>query len=206
MLAGLSALILATGCTEDGVPDLKTAPALAGIESALASTLPNGDLDECPVDDFETLLGDSFDLLDDELVDRSLLGETQAARFETASTPSEAIVCAQRSDTGEALGFYLLEAPADILTFSNESTGLPIGAVTVEVSESRLFRGGQFFKVCVEANEAAELGYCQVNWLDENVMVSAFASGSGAFDLDVNALQERFQYILPTIIDRLGDS
>lgn len=206
MLAGFSVLVLATGCTEDGVPDLDTAPAADGIKSALASTQPNGDFDECPVDDFESLLDDSFALLDDELVRRSLLAESQTGRFETGSTPAQAITCAQRTDSGDAVGFSALEAPADIFAFSNESIGLPPEAVTVEVRESRLFRGGQFFKVCVEVKGAPEVEYCQVDWLDENVMVSAFAFGSGAFDLDVNGLQERFQYILPTIIDRLSDN
>jgi hypothetical protein len=204
MLLGLSAAFLATGCLEDGLPDLDTAPVADGIRSNLDSANDDDTFTRCPVDDFRRLLEDSFALLDDEVVRESLVGDVVTERVETASSPAEAIACGLTTDTGSASTFLFLEAPADVTTFSNDFTELPLGAATVDVDESRLFRGGQFYRVCMVADAAPRVEYCQVNWLDDNVMLGVMAAGVGAGQIDVNALQERFQYVLPTIVDRLG--
>lgn len=206
MLAGLSALLLATGCTDDGLPDLDTAPAVTGVQSALASAQPNDDLDECPVDDFEELLDDSFELLDDDLIRQTMLGMPASSKFETTTSPAETVGCRLVAESGAVAGFNLLEAPQDLTTFANEFTGLPSSVVTVDINESRPFRGGQFNRVCVDVLEAPELDYCEVNWLDDTLMVSVFVRGAGALDTNLNGLQERFQYVVPIIVERLADS
>ncbi len=201
--------LITVGCTDDGVPDLETAPAIAQLRSTFDVNGTGADLDGCPIDDFENLLDDAFALVDDQIIRDALLGSTQTSTFETASTPSEALACELFTADGAGVGFYLLDAPDDIVAFSNEfagaiEDGVAVEGVTVDVDESRLFRGGRLHRVCVSNDGAPEFDYCEVDWLDDNLMVGVFALGEGATSIDLNGLEERYQYVLPTIVDRLS--
>ncbi|BAN03373.1 hypothetical protein [Ilumatobacter coccineus] len=195
--------LIAVGC-DDGVPDLDTEPAAERIRALLDANGADVDLDECPVADFSTLLADSFELLDDQLVRDALVGASRSTTFSTDSTPAAGIACELVDESGATAGFVFLDAPADLAAFTSDLATGSLDGVTVDVDESRLYRGGRFHRVCADADTSA-LDSCAVDWLDDDVMIGVFATGEGAIEIDVDDLQERFEYLLPTIVERLGD-
>lgn len=190
---------------DDGVPDLDTLPAVGNIDAIIERSGSDAELDECPMGDVGPLLDTTFDLLDDDIVRSALAGAPATSTYDSRTEQGAFVTCDLIGDDG-TVGFYVVDAPDDIAVFTDGFIGMPLDGVTIDIDESRLFRGGRFHHVCVNDTVDPGLSFCEVDWIDDNVMVGVFLAGNEAQVVDVDDLEERFQYVLPTLIERLSDT
>ena len=194
LLAALVLVPLASGCLDDGLPDLQTGPVLLRIDEL-------GDVtrdDDCPIDDVASLLGETCELVDTAAV-RSALDGSLVARTTPGASGSPQLTCELTGTDGQ-LAIEVTEAPSDIAQYATSFARRPRDA---GVDESTEFRGGRFHRVCTSGDVATQR--CGVAWVDPVILVAVSVTGADASDLDVRAVEERFAYVLPLVVDRLTD-
>lgn len=207
---GLAAVFVAAGCTDDGVPDLDTAPALVSFESLVADNTERAVADagpddnayavlaQCPIADAQTIVEASFDLIDTPGLTAALNQESAGIVTVRSSLDQPDLECSQGVDP--EVGIYVTPAPDDLVAYAARRV-----FQEPELDESRLFRGGRFHRICAARNGPMVQDVCEVVWIDANLLIGVFLRQPFADDVDVNRIEERFQYVLPTIVDQLTE-
>ena len=204
-VVGVAAAALTTsGCLDDGVPDLKTAPIAVRADQIIDSITPGETiaLATCPVDDHASLIEDSLDLVDDPVVVAVLEGEPGADVTGRGGDVPAGIRCTLRSPAGSA-AIEIGPAPA---TADARAAALAAQfGQPFTVDESRLYRGGRFHRICSQATGSDDtIERCEVAWTDDLVIVSIVVTGPGATDLLLDDVEERYSYMLPLVVDRFA--
>lgn len=203
MAATIAAAAAVSSCSS-GPGALDTEPVAQLIDDVLDNVLDDdfAELDECLIDDADDLLDDTFDDVDEDVVDEALRGEFEALAFDLGSV--EYLDCSLFAEEN-GVGFYFAEAPRDFEDFSFDlaSGGDSEADADVDIDEGEEFRGGQFFEVCAEFE--GEVSYCELDWLDDNILIGVYILSTDADRVDLDDVEVRFREILPEIVADLGD-
>lgn len=176
------------------------------VADVIDDTLDDADFEEddtaavdCPVDDWDDIVEDTLADFDDDVVELALDGD----RDETAYIESsdESIDCSYFGDDAGA-GLFMLEAPRDVDEYTEEFATGGEGGARVDIDPTNEYRGGQFRHVCVEYDDDDASGYCQVEWVDDDLLIGIYVFGDGADRIDTDDLEVAFAPQLDLIADQ----
>ncbi len=205
-----------TGCSLVGEADIETEAATAAVNDIIEGARPNlddfglADLDRCPFDPGGSLLTQAVTEVadnDDVLVARS--AELAPAVYE-ASPEIPLMVACDRFNELSGVGLVVASAPDDFDRFveifaqgSDETT-----SHSVERLGSTDHRGGTLHRVCAESldesdTEDGAISYCEIDWVDENLMVTVYVSGPKSLDVDLDALEAGLVSVLEDVVSNL---
>ena len=192
-------VLAVAGCTEDG-PPLVTEPVVESLDG-LVGDFGTGttELASCPIDRFAGVIDDTLANVDDPVV-RDALDGAPSVVLDGATGP--VLSCSLTGDAAASTGIVVRAAPAELERFAAEVAG---AGATVDVDESVLHRGGRFHRICVEYDTEPERNYCEVDWLDERVLIGVYVRGPEAERVDTDEIEEQYRYLVPIIVDRLTE-
>ncbi|MEM9040489.1 MAG: hypothetical protein AAGD33_11390 [Actinomycetota bacterium] len=218
----LVGVLTLTGCLDDGVPDLESAPVLETLDRLAGTNPAGGALDACPIEEFEELVDNSVELVDESVTRAALDGSSRAEVVVVERTDGAVpVIECEITAPGGALGLRLARSPGE--RDAHEEFG---GALDAVVSGSRsgevssflsdVYRGGEFVRVCID-HDADVDDLCSVDWVDRGnlpeedrvddeeprALVGLWIRGDGALDLDLRLVEERWRLMLPLVIQRL---
>ncbi len=75
------------------------------------------------------------------------------------------------------------------------------GGADVDIDPTNEYRGGQFRHVCVDYDDES-LGYCQVEWVDDDLLIGLYVFGDDADRIDLDDLEVAFAPQLDLIADQ----
>ncbi len=151
----------------------------------------------CPIDDWQDIVEDSFEQLSDEdLVRDALRTNDTSAAFEFDG--GDYLDCSF-FDADESLGagLFFLEAPRDADDYAEEFAG---DDARVDIDETNEYRGGRFRHVCVEFSDDDITPYCQVEWLNDDVLIGLYIFGEDADRIDTELLETGFRPQLDAVM------
>lgn len=200
--------IVAAACG-DGLPVLETEPVRSrrdavANDAGYSSETPFVQLDDCPIEAFESVIEDSVAAIDDPVVRAALDGEPTTYISAANDAGEPLLACALFGDEGEGVGIYVVDAPADLDEYVEESAEFDDGGVSITIDESRELRGGRFHHVCVRYDDVDD-GYCEVVWIDESVLIGLFVTGAGGDRVDTDGIEENYRYLVPIVVERLSE-
>lgn len=222
----LVAVVTLSGCLDDGVPDLESGPVLDTLDRIAGSNPSTATLASCPVGEFEELIENSVELVDEPVVRAALDGATRAdlVVVEQADGPSPVVRC-EVASPGGTIGLRLAVSPGEpseherfAAAFEATVAANPADDPTSVLSDR--YRGGEFVRVCVDHRSDAD-DTCSVDWVDRGALsqderatidpederpralVGLTVRGPGALDLDLRLVEERWRLMLPLVIQRL---
>ncbi len=212
-----AAVVLAGGCSLTGEADIETTAAAVTIEGVvddaeaeLSDTGGYADLERCPMDPGGILLTRAVDgLTENEDVARGQANELVPVVNEIEAAIPVLVAC-DRFDDFSGVGLVVAQAPADfdryLRIFNQGSDGEP--DLSVERFGSSEHRGGTLHRVCVEDQDAQtedeDISYCEVNWLDQNLLVTVYVSGPTSLGIDLDVLEAGLVSILDDVMVNLG--
>lgn len=143
-------------------------------------------------------------LVDDGVMDAPL----QAGLFRPATGAEVQVACDQfeGGDSIVGVGVYAQSAVGNLESYTRLiSDADALDGTDVTVVSSATYRGGTFFHVCVRyAGELAQHSYCEVDWMDQNVLVGAYVSGERSDQINLAVLEESLSEQIVPIVERLG--
>ena len=177
------------------------------IADVIDNTIDDADFDDddfadvdCPIDDWDDVVEDILADFDDDIVELALDGEPDEAAY--IDPIGESIDCsfyAEESNVGA--GLFMLEAPRDVDEYTEEFANAGEGGARVDIDPTNEYRGGQFRHVCVEYDDDAS-GYCQVEWVDDDLLIGLYVFGDDADRIDLDDLEVAFAPQLDLIADQ----
>jgi len=103
--------------------------------------------------------------------------------------------------SGSIIGLQIASAPLDFATFQQEfSDPESTGDVTIDIVESGERSGGRFLQTRFDGTDNPLLTSREVAWLDDNVLIFAYAFGEPLSDIDLDTVQQRLDDQLANII------
>ncbi|MDQ3311716.1 MAG: hypothetical protein M3517_06360 [Actinomycetota bacterium] len=194
VVLGAAATVVVVG--RDGNEALDTEAASERLDDEIRQS--DGDLDDCPVDEFRDVLAGAIEPVDnDELFDTIDLGEESVELNDPGDAgDASTILCDVEvpSDSGERTVSLALSPEGDKLV---EVVGDIDGVELEEVGE---FRGGTFTLVTYDA----DTDFVTIIWTDEHLGVGLAVGVSDAPDVDQDALREGFEAAIPGIVEQLA--
>ncbi|MEM8745865.1 MAG: hypothetical protein AAGF91_04115 [Actinomycetota bacterium] len=218
----LVGVLTLSGCLDDGVPDLESTPVLDTLDRIAGTSPAGGPLESCPIEEFEELVANSVELVD-EPVTRAALEGSSRAEVVVVERPVGAVpvIECQITAPGGALGLRLAASPGEREAheeFAGTFDAVVSGSRSGEVSSflSDVYRGGEFVRMCVDHDDDVD-DLCSVDWVDRGnlpeedraddeeprALVGLWIRGDGALDLDLRLVEERWRLMLPLVIERL---
>ena len=164
------------------------------IADAIDETVDDAEFDDdfaeldCPVDDWDDIVEDTLADFDEDLIERALEGEPDETALIDAG--AETIDCAFFADDA-GVGLFMLEAPRDIDEYTEEFATGGEDDARVDIDPTNDYRGGQFRHVCVDYDDD-DAGYCQVEWVDDDVLIGIFVFGEDYDRVDLDDLETAF--------------
>ncbi|MEM8922349.1 MAG: hypothetical protein AAGD35_02530 [Actinomycetota bacterium] len=213
----VAAATAVAGCVVPGLPGggdgLDTAPAaerIAAIANEAAPDVGNWEeLPDCPFSPGGAVLTTAAAELDSLSADAALSAELFAGVdfFSFAQPPL--LACDRFDDvSNSSLGVFASQAPDDMETYIREflttRDGDDEGEVTpFDYSLSGEHRGGRFHRICV--NEPADDNvYCEVDWVDDHVLIGFYVGGDGSQDIDMAAMEDGLARVLDDVLAGLA--
>ncbi|MEM9563391.1 MAG: hypothetical protein AAGA93_12275 [Actinomycetota bacterium] len=224
-LGAIAVAVLAVSACAGGDPDVDTeraAEALTRIE-ARSDVGPGGfaDLERCPHDPGGALLAET-------VAEQDLTAVAEAQRTELVAAVSSIgddlpllLSCDRFGDTS-GIGLLVSSAPADFDAYldgflagdgdSGADPGNDDGddadgpAPTVDRLGTEDHRGGVLHRLCVRDGADDALDYCEVDWLDDRLLVTVYVSGATATETDLDALQAGLAGVLDEVVANLAES
>ena len=96
-------------------------------------------------------------------------------------------------------------APADVAAFSQAFANPEgIDGIDITVTESGAGRGGTFFQVCSVDTVDPTFSYCEVDWIADGLMVTAWVAGAESGGVDLDALQRGLEAQLDFVLTNLS--
>ena len=194
---------VAAAC-DSGPGAFETEPIAELIEDVIDDSFDDddfADFEDCLIDDADDIIEDLFADVDEAAI--ALDGEYTATAYDTDA--GDLYDCGFAEDeTDVFVGLYLTEGPRDLERYHERlGAGDDPDLIDVDIDEGDEFRGGQFFEVCVE--DDGDALYCEINWLDDNLLVGVYYIGDDSDRVDLDDVAPLFESALPDIIDDLAD-
>lgn len=164
------------------------------IADAIDATIDDAEFDDdvadvdCPVDGWDDIVEDTLADLGDDVIERALDGEPDETAVIDAG--AETIDCAFFADDAGA-GLFMLEAPRDVDEYTEDFASGDVDDARVDIDPTNVYRGGQFRHVCVDYDDD-DAGYCQVEWVDDDVLIGIFVFGDDFDRVDLDDLETAF--------------
>ncbi|MEL6984731.1 MAG: hypothetical protein AAFO29_20050 [Actinomycetota bacterium] len=201
------------GACSNSEPDLDTDSAAANltvIVDSVAPLLDDGfaDIDQCPLDPDASLLLRAIQDLDGDDVITAKRGEDSPGLFEVGPGLPLLITC-DRFESTSGIGLVASTAPTDfdryvevLATGENENPG-----VMIDRRSSTDHRGGTLHRICVRVDaEQNELDYCEVDWVDDNLLITVYVAGPSALDTNLDGLEAGLIAVLDDVVTNLADA
>lgn len=192
---------------------LDTAPAVAELQALFEEAESTGSvatLDECPLGRMHRSLDDLWVDSDDVVTAPGLGGIRSVSVYAFAPDFSAMVSCDRyaddESDVAGGIGAFAMLAPPSIRAFV-ESFAVVDEADPPEISvdEAGRSQGGQFYRVCVRYPDDEVSNYCEVDWLNGDLLLGTYVAGPNATDADLGAVEAVFAAELPRYIETLGE-
>lgn len=213
----LSLAILGSGCAFPfgGESDIETSAASAAVGELLESVLERPDagadvgLDACPFDADGALLAEAVSGIESPDVDRSM-SDRSIATASVNAIDGGFLLCIRFDPESESvIGMDVSSAPDDFESylqnyldpFDQYADGSADG-LTVERSAVD-YRGGTLHQICVEYSDSPATNFCEVDWVNDDLLVAVYVVGPETGDLNVEALQQGLSTVLPEITSNL---
>lgn len=176
------------------------------VADVIDDTLDEAEFDDdiaqvdCPVDDWDDIVEDTLADFDDDVVELALEGDRDETAYLDPS--GESIDCSYfAEDPSAGVGLFMLEAPRDVDEYTEEFATGGEGSADVDIDPTNEYRGGQFRHVCVDYDDES-LGYCQVEWVDDDLLIGLYVFGDDADRIDLDDLEVAFAPQLDLIADQ----
>ncbi len=210
MAGALALAVLLGACSSGDVLD--TGPAATGLDALVAAeNLGPGEirtLDSCPQDPTGSLLTAALDGIENPTVEVAAGGEREPSAGSYEGVDLVLVGCDRYGDEAEAVGLLVSRAPDD---FDAYLEGLFLdpelvdpGTFEIDRRSSEGHRGGTFHQVCVADTIDPEFSSCEVDWIDDNLLITVYAVGPTALDVDVDQLQDGVAAILDDVVANLA--
>lgn len=215
VVVALVALAVAVaGCSLVGEAEIETTAAAATVDGIIAeaeeATTVDGfvELDQCPFDPGGGLLAEALGgLSDNQDVIAAQAGELMGGVSE-ADPSIPVVVACDRFQEESGTGLVVTPAPADFdryLEIFNQ--GINEEPPLIDRRGSTDHRGGTLHRVCVETPDPPDgVSYCEVDWLDENLLVTVYVAGPTSLDIDLELLEAGLVAVLDDVVANLGDA
>ena len=196
---GAAATVVVVG--RGGDESLDTESAAERLDDDIRESDGDGELDDCPVDEFRDVLGGALEPVgNDELFDTIDLGEETVEINDSGDDDAAAtILCDVEvpSDSGERTVSLALSPEGE------ELVEMVDAIEDIELEEVGEFRGGTFTLVTYDA-DTDFADFATIIWADEHLGVGLAVGVSDGPDIDQDALRDGFEGAIPGIVDQLA--
>lgn len=217
ILTAVIATLLVSGCglPFGGESNLDTSAGSAAVTELIQSVLATNDagadvaLETCPYDTDGSLLAAAVSDVTSNDVDRSL-GEGSIPTSSVNAIDGGFVICLRFDpDSDSAIGLDVSNAPDDFEAYLqdyldpfDDFVGGSSDDITVERSSTD-HRGGTLHQICVEYADTPEANLCEVNWVNDDLLVALYVVGVDAPDVDPSALEQGLTTVLPDVTSNL---
>lgn len=209
LLPLLAVVTVACSGSEPDVDSTTAAATVAGIVDDAEDDLSEdgfAELEQCPHDPGGALLARATTDLDSDDVLAAMEVALDPGVFDT-ETELDPLVTCDRFDELSGVGLLVSAAPSE---FDRYVEAIAIGDDSeVEPDIDRLstvdHRGGQLHRVCVEGPEEDGFSdYCEVAWMDDDLLIGLYVSGQSSLGTDMDALEMGLTSIIDDVVANLG--
>lgn len=193
--------------TDSAAAGLDEMIAASGIDTSADTGADDGfvDLDRCPHDPGGALLARAFDGLDNPDVVQAQRGELAAtASIITAGQP--VLLACDRFAEESGAGLLVSPAPDDFDAYLDQFVADDDGVTTLTLARlgTSEHRGGTLHRICADSDEGTEFDYCEVDWLDDNLLVTVYVAGPTSRRVDIEALEAGLVGVLDDLLTSLA--
>lgn len=193
---------LLASCGGNDATDFDTGAASDSLASITADARESGELllDRCPHDPSGESMTRMVEAVGTDAFDEAMAGEGGAVLL------GDGVGC-DRGVPRTTVTLFAGNPRDDFDAYVDGQSGQSTDTVevTVDRRESSEHRGGELHRLCVErVTSDGTHGHCEVNWFDENLMVTILLSSPSPADIDVEAVEEALVAEIDAIVTNLN--
>ena len=159
----------------------------------------------CPLDADGTITDELFAGVEPAPVADALDDPTISDAFLFTVSLGAQVGCHRGLDRETGLGVVAMAAPTDVQRYVATFTAEVSGATAPEatVAEPVDHDGGRFHQFCVHYPDDPLSDFCELDWVDQQVLLGVYVAGPGADEVDAELLRSRLAHHLPALVSSL---
>lgn len=189
--------------------DIDTSAASAVLEQLIVDSGGFAEFAECPFDPLGSLLREAIADVGSQDVIRALRGDIWYELSSWNDDPEGAedyVSCSRFNDDAEGFGLTIAPRPDDLNQYLDALLGDDADSYRINRLDAQDHRGGQLERLCAQDLVDDQYSFCEVHWLNDDLLVTLFVSGPATTTADIATMESGLTTVLSELVANLAEA